>query len=110
MPIVKLYGSLRRHAGQNELSLSGETIKDVLEALCRENPSLYSQIFEGEELRSHVRVMITGHDIELDEGLETEVKPEDVVAIFPAIAGGSLENRVLKQSQLMVLLPRKNRG
>lgn len=88
MPLVKLYGNLRAQAGSKEISLPGNTIRDVLDALCAANNPLCNQILDGEELRSHVRILISGHDIELDEGLDTRVKPNEVIAIFPAIAGG----------------------
>jgi len=89
MPLVKLYGNLRAYAGSKELSLPGDTIRDVLDALCEVNHLLCSQIFDGDELLGHVRILISGHDIELDEGLDTRIDPDEVIAIFPAIAGGS---------------------
>lgn len=88
MPQVKLFGGLRRHVSDPNLNVSGETVADILDSLCRGNESLRAEIFDGDQLRSHVRVMVTGRDIELDEGLKTKVKQGDVVAIFPPIAGG----------------------
>jgi molybdopterin synthase sulfur carrier subunit len=59
-----------------------------LQALCQENPTLHDAIFDGDSLRTHVRVMVAGRDVDLKEGLNTPVRETDEIAIFPPIAGG----------------------
>ncbi len=89
MPHIKLFGGLRRHVKEHEFDLPGQSIDEVLQALCTDNTALYDAIFDGESLRAHVRVMVSGRDVELDEGLNTPVGEADEIAIFPPIAGGS---------------------
>lgn len=88
MAIVKLFGGLRDRAAAAQTEVSGATVREILSALCDGNDELRSAIFNGEELQSHVRVMIAGRDIELIQGLETPVSDTEQIAVFPPIAGG----------------------
>ena len=88
--IIKLFGGLRKKAGAAELNESGATIRDGLEKICAQNEELGSAIFDDNkaELRPHIRIMVSGVDSELTQGLETAVNEDDQLAIFPPIAGG----------------------
>lgn len=88
MATVKLFGGLRDHIGKNALDVSGETVGEVLDKLCEGNDGLREALFAGLSLQPHVRVMVNGRDIELDQGLKTPVGRGDQIAIFPPIAGG----------------------
>ena len=89
---MKLFGNLRNvmglAAGHNAVDAAGATVGEVLRDLCTTYPALEEAIFDGRTLGSYIRVMINGRDIELLEGLDTEVSESDQVAIFPPIAGG----------------------
>jgi molybdopterin synthase sulfur carrier subunit len=85
---VKLFGNLRQHTGQLEVAASGTTIGAVLHELCATYPTLENAIFDGDQVQTHVRVMINGRDIELADGLNTKVSETDQIAVFPPIAGG----------------------
>lgn len=85
MPAVKLYANLRKIAGAKELSITGTTIGAVLSELLRQNPQAGETILQTGELRPHVVVTLNGHTI---TDLETPVTEEDVIAVFPPIAGG----------------------
>lgn len=89
MPLVKLFGNLRQLAGAKRLSLSGTTVREMLETLCGDNTALRDAIFQGNgSLQPHVRVVVNGRDSELGQGLDSPLKETDEVAIFPPIAGG----------------------
>jgi molybdopterin synthase sulfur carrier subunit len=88
MPQVKLFGILRRYAGSPQLELPGTTVRAVLEALCAMNTELCAAIRDENGLRQYVRAMLNGHDVELAQGLDTPLAPNDEIAIFPPIAGG----------------------
>jgi molybdopterin synthase sulfur carrier subunit len=90
VPRIKLFGGLRRHVTEYEFEVPGRSIKEVLKTLCENNAALGEAIFEGGELRTHIRVLIAGRAVELDEGLDTIVGETDEIAIFPPIAGGSV--------------------
>lgn len=85
MPLVKLYANLRKLAGTKELSITGTTIGAVLNELANRHPPVGEVIFENGKLRQHIVVTLNGHNI-ID--LETPAMEQDMVAIFPPIAGG----------------------
>ena len=86
MPLVKLYANLRKLAGTKELSIAGVTVGAVVNRLAQQHPSVGDVIFENGELRRHIVVTLNGHNI-ID--LQTPATEEDIVAIFPPIAGGA---------------------
>jgi molybdopterin synthase sulfur carrier subunit len=88
MPLIKLYGNLRRWAGVSQAQADGVTVRRVIETLCANNAALRDAILDGDTLRAHVRVMVNGRDAELAQGLDTPVRAGDQIAIFPPIAGG----------------------
>ncbi len=87
MTRVKLFGNLRDYAAA-VVESRGDTVREVLLELCETNRKLGRAIFDGDDLRPHVRVMIDGRDIELAQGLDTPVSDTEQMAIFPPIAGG----------------------
>ena len=90
MPTVNLFGNLRRDAQVSQSVVTGTTVRAVLQSLCADNAALSSAIFDGAHLRAHLRVLVNGRDIELAQGLDTRVESRDQIAIFPPIAGGTI--------------------
>ena len=88
MATVKLFGGLRAHAEAHALDVPGETVGAVLEKLCEGRAGLQEGLFFDGTLQPHVRVMVNGRAIELDQGLQTAVGSTDQIAVFPPIAGG----------------------
>ena len=88
MPQLKLYGIFRKYATVPKLDLEGGTVRAVLTLLCKDNPALCEALFDEGGLRSHVRVVVNGRDMELLLGLDTPLQAGDQIAIFPPIAGG----------------------
>jgi MoaD family protein len=85
MPLVKLYANLRKIAGTKELAIEGTTLRSVLDELIKEKPTLDGLILEKEGLRPHVVVTVNGQNaLELNSA----ISEQDVIAIFPPIAGG----------------------
>jgi molybdopterin synthase sulfur carrier subunit len=89
MPIVSLFGNLRRNAKVSRLVVPGTTARAVLQSLCADNAALSSVIFDHNQLRPYLRVLVNGRDIELTQGLDTPLESPDQIAIFPPIAGGT---------------------
>ena len=86
MPIVKLYANLRKLAGTKELPILGTTVGAVVNELVRQHQPIGDVIFKNGELAPHIVITLNGHNT-ID--LETPVTEEDIVAIFPPIAGGT---------------------
>ena len=64
----------------------GTTVGSVVSELVRRNPPVGEIILKNGELAPHIVVTLNGHNI-ID--LETSVTEQDIVAIFPPIAGGT---------------------
>ena len=88
MATVKLFGGLRAFTEEHVLDSPGETVGEALDKLCDGRDGLRKAIFRDGSLLPHVRVMVNGRDIELDQGLATPVGQGDQIAVFPPIAGG----------------------
>jgi molybdopterin converting factor small subunit len=97
MPTVNLYANLRKLAGTKELSIAppsgmlrpasrGSTLGEVLSELVRRNPALDGVILASGEIRPHFVITING---QITTDLNASVTEQDVLAIFPPIAGGA---------------------
>ncbi len=86
MPFVKLYANLRKLAGTRELSVTGATLRAVVNGLVLQLPSAGEVVVKNGEIRPHIVITLNGQNI---TDLETPVTEQDIVAIFPPIAGGS---------------------
>jgi molybdopterin synthase sulfur carrier subunit len=88
MPIVKLFGNLRSFVDDYTVDIPGTTIGEILITLCKDNDELHAAIFDGDSIHSYIRIIFNGRDIELLQGIQTTLEPEDEIAIFPPISGG----------------------
>jgi len=85
MPVVKLYANLRKLAGTKELPITKTTLGAVLNELVEQHPALDGVLLENGQVRPHVVITINGHNA---AGLDVSVAEQDLIAIFPPIAGG----------------------
>ncbi len=85
MPAIKLYANLRKVAGTKELPVGGHSVRAALTELIRLIPPLKSAILVDGNLGAHVVLILNGHNV---TDLEAAVTEDDVLSIFPPIAGG----------------------
>jgi len=89
---VKLYASLRVAAGTKMMDIELQptsTIRDVLVEVTKRYPVLDTHIWKAVgELSEHAHVFINGENIHHLAGLDTVLKPDDHVDIFPPVVGG----------------------
>jgi len=85
MPTVKLFANLRTLAGTKELSIPGATVGAVLNELVKQSPPLGEILLENGGLRPHIIITLNGHNM---ADMDGEVSDQDIIAIFPPIAGG----------------------
>jgi MoaD family protein len=86
MPIVKLYANLRKVTGTKELSVTGANVGAVVSELVRQKPPVAEIVLQNGRLAPHIVLTLNGHNI---TDFETPVTEQDIIAIFPPIAGGT---------------------
>jgi molybdopterin synthase sulfur carrier subunit len=76
--------------GQRQISVEGDTIREVLVGLDRVCPGILERLMDPEgSMKRYVNVYLNDSDIRDLDGLTTKVENQDVVWIVPAVAGGS---------------------
>jgi molybdopterin synthase sulfur carrier subunit len=76
--------------GSAEISVEANDVASLVEALEGAHRGMRDRLCDQSgELRSYVRLFVNEEDIRFLEGKKTPLKPGDVVAIVPAIAGGT---------------------
>jgi sulfur-carrier protein len=89
MPTVRIPPTLRAATGgAREVAAAGGTVRDILDDLTDQFPSLRDQVFENGSIAPFVNVYVAGEDVRTLDGLDTEVKPGSTVILLPAMAGG----------------------
>lgn len=82
---VRLFANLREFTKTKELAIEGNNVREVLEVLCKRFPGLESMLLKDKDLRPHINVFLNGSSI---ASLETILKQDDELAIFPPVSGG----------------------
>lgn len=95
---VKLYASLRQAAGTKMMNVKVKpttTIREVLLEVTRRYPVLEKFIWKSPgEITDVVHVFVNGENIRHLTELDTPLKEEDHVDIFPPLVGGSNNNQL----------------
>jgi molybdopterin synthase sulfur carrier subunit len=92
---VDFYATLRPIVGGKTVELPvapGITVRGLIDELVARYPPLRAELLdEHGNLYRHVHVFVNGRDAPyLADQLDTVVTPEDALAIFPQVAGGSV--------------------
>ena len=89
MPKVSFTQNLRRHLSVPRVDVQGATVREALEAVFGENPTLRSYIVDDQgRLRKHVAVFIDGEMVEDRDGLSDPVEPSADLVVMQALSGG----------------------
>ena len=89
--IIRFYATLRPLVGGRSVDLDDppETIGEILKRLASEYDGLQEQLFDEDgTVRRFVAIMVDGRDIRHIEGLQSRVKEDSELDIFPPVAGG----------------------
>jgi molybdopterin synthase sulfur carrier subunit len=83
-------GMLRAYCrGASELSVSAPNVRAALVELERHHPVLHRNICdETGAVRRHINVFVNTLNMRDGEGVDTALRPGDVVTILPAVSGG----------------------
>jgi molybdopterin converting factor small subunit len=75
--------------GQKAVEANGATVAEALEDIDSRFPGFKAQMYGPDgKLHRFVNVYLNDEDIRYTGGVETAVKPGDVLDILPALAGG----------------------
>jgi sulfur-carrier protein len=90
---INFYATLRQITGQKTVEFdleAGITVQQLLDAVLARYPDMRDDLLdENGRLYGHVHLFINGRDAPyLDDGLETIIKSNDKVDLFPAVGGG----------------------
>ena len=90
---VNFYATLRDIAGGKTVDIPlepGVTAKQVLDAIIYKFPAMEKELLrEDGRLYGHVHFFINGRDVQfLEDDFDTEIRPDDMITVFPAVGGG----------------------
>ena len=89
---IRFFATIREITGVGEIRWDEPTatLGELLRALsARYGPAFRRWVLEKDDLGKTVLVVINGHDSRHQGGIDASLHPDDTIAIFPAIAGGS---------------------
>ena len=89
MSRVRIPPQLRGEVGgAREVPAEGGTVRELLDDLMHQFPSLRPQLVEDDEIAPFVNVYVEGEDVRTLDGLDTSVDHGSTVILLPAMAGG----------------------
>jgi molybdopterin synthase sulfur carrier subunit len=107
---VNFFATLRSVAGQKTIDFvlpEQATVRQLVDVIVTSYPLMRSKLLNEEgTLWGHVHVFVNGRDAPfLENELETVLKADDTISIFPAVGGGanqSLEHRRAESDDLQL--------
>jgi molybdopterin synthase sulfur carrier subunit len=87
---VRSFAGFRYIIGkERDLELAkGESVEDLLVALCAAHADLRPMLFSELGLKEDVNIFVAGKNIASLQGIKTKIADGDEVALFPAAIGG----------------------
>jgi molybdopterin synthase sulfur carrier subunit len=86
---VRIPAPMRQHTGgKNQVEAAGDTVRAVLEDVCRQYPGLKERLFDGEQVRRFVNFTLNDEDVRYLDNLQTPTESGDELDVIPAVAGG----------------------
>ncbi len=91
---VRFHATLRQHVGGRHVDVpwfEGMTVWGFIHHVVEAYPGLRDQLLDQQgALFRHVHVMVNGRDAPyLKQGLDTPLKPQDSIDVFPPVGGGA---------------------
>lgn len=90
---VKFYATLRQVVGGKQIAVElpeGSTLRQLIAELVKRYPGLEREMLDPQgNLNGHIHIYVNGRDsVFLENLLDTVLKPEDLLSIFPPVGGG----------------------
>lgn len=87
--MLRQFCSHRPAPGGPELCLPARDVRELLAELGRQHPQVHVRLCdERGEPRPHINVFVNDHHVRAQAGLDTALRPGDLVMILPAVSGG----------------------
>ena len=89
MPTVTFTPNIQRHVNCPASNVEGETVRQVLEAVFRENPRARAYVLDEQgAVRQHMVVFVDGHQVRDRQRLTDSVAPTAEIYVAQALSGG----------------------
>ena len=90
MPSLKIPNLLRSYVnGQAEVPVSGATVGEAVESLLAQFPAMRLHLTDRQGgLRPFVNLFLGAQNVKDLQGLDTPLRPDDILNLVPSIAGG----------------------
>jgi molybdopterin synthase sulfur carrier subunit len=88
---IEYFATIRDCTGEEQLEWKEpvSTLGELLRKLCaRYGPSFERWVLDRGDVGKAIIILINGHDCRHQGRLDTPLHPDDMIAIFPMIAGG----------------------
>jgi len=89
---LRTFADFREMIGAKETELSvheGASMRDLLNGLCATHSALQGKIFDtAGNLKPYILVLKNGRNVASLQQLDTLLADQDVIALFPPVAGG----------------------
>lgn len=80
---------LKSTDNNSEISLKGDTVKEVNDLICKRFPNFHSVLYDMEgKISKVINIYVNDNDIRTLEGENTSVNDGDEVYFIPTISGG----------------------
>jgi sulfur-carrier protein len=88
---VKYFATIRTYTGETERRVEDAPadLRELVTALAgRYGTSFRRAVFSDDELNGEIIILVNGRNVLYLQGLDTPLKADDEVSIFPMVAGG----------------------
>lgn len=86
---VSFHATVRDAAGTSETEIEASTLAELMSSLeKRFGKKLRDMLVKDGKLRDDVVILVNGQNVSHSKGLETRLRPDDDIAIFPPVSGG----------------------
>lgn len=88
--MIKFFAYIRDYTHTKQSNMDQcETVEELLKKLCgKYGKKFENKVFEDKQLSNEIIILVNGRNIEDCEGIQTKLNQEDLICIFPVVAGG----------------------
>lgn len=91
MPIIQLFGPFREAVGKKEIVIPAQNINELIDIFIKQYKGLADLLLKKKvplELKEDIIIFLNNTNIHFIDGLNTKLRENDTVAIFPVMGGG----------------------